>query len=273
MNATTTKDAISTNANTDQDALLARIIAEPKDDLPRLVYADWLDEHDQPERAEFIRVQCELARLDAEREASGKTGWRTLKLRARAEALRKRERKLWLDGVINQFVGVKGVGKAIKPHLSQSFDCRDLPLCVDVSRGFVATVYGPLAAFWAERACGACEGSGVIRIGFGGRHGYGPPVQCPKCKGAIRIAGPAPAFAELVKREPVEQVGVMDKHPASQYVLGEGQRWFYRNDRAVSQPHTSVLPFTIWELCSEMYYTEEIALTALSDAILTCSRR
>jgi len=43
-------------------ALLAAIRAAPGDDAPRLVYADWLDEHGQPERAEFIRVQCQLAR-------------------------------------------------------------------------------------------------------------------------------------------------------------------------------------------------------------------
>jgi uncharacterized protein (TIGR02996 family) len=47
---------------TDAPALLAAIRAAPDDDAPRLVYADWLDEHGQPERAEFIRVQCELAR-------------------------------------------------------------------------------------------------------------------------------------------------------------------------------------------------------------------
>src|SRR6476620_2551512 len=45
----------------DDDAFLRAIIANPDDDLPRLVYADWLDEHGEPERAEFIRVQCELA--------------------------------------------------------------------------------------------------------------------------------------------------------------------------------------------------------------------
>src|SRR5262249_44868579 len=33
-------------------------------DAPRLVYADWLEEHGDAARAEFIRVQCELARLD-----------------------------------------------------------------------------------------------------------------------------------------------------------------------------------------------------------------
>ena len=42
---------------------LRAIIADPADDLPRLVYADWLDENNDPARAEFIRVQCELAGL------------------------------------------------------------------------------------------------------------------------------------------------------------------------------------------------------------------
>lgn len=55
----------------DHDALLAAIIANPDDDMPRLVYADWLDEN-MPDkipspaagpsaRAEYIRVQCRLA--------------------------------------------------------------------------------------------------------------------------------------------------------------------------------------------------------------------
>jgi uncharacterized protein (TIGR02996 family) len=34
----------------------------PDNDAPRLVYADWLDEQGDP-RGEFIRVQCELARM------------------------------------------------------------------------------------------------------------------------------------------------------------------------------------------------------------------
>jgi uncharacterized protein (TIGR02996 family) len=46
----------------DADALLAAVLADPDADLPRLVYADWLEERGQPERAEFIRVQIELAR-------------------------------------------------------------------------------------------------------------------------------------------------------------------------------------------------------------------
>lgn len=48
---------------TDERSLLDAILAHPDEDMPRLMYADWLQEHGQDERAEFIRVQIELARL------------------------------------------------------------------------------------------------------------------------------------------------------------------------------------------------------------------
>lgn len=44
----------------DHDALLAGVLANPDDDLPRLVYADFLEEAGDPARAEFIRVQCAI---------------------------------------------------------------------------------------------------------------------------------------------------------------------------------------------------------------------
>jgi uncharacterized protein (TIGR02996 family) len=46
-----------------RQAFLDDIIAHPDDDAPRLIFADWLEEHGNPERAEFIRVQIELARV------------------------------------------------------------------------------------------------------------------------------------------------------------------------------------------------------------------
>lgn len=42
---------------TTHDALLAAVIANPADDLPRLVYADYLEENAQPERAAWLRWQ------------------------------------------------------------------------------------------------------------------------------------------------------------------------------------------------------------------------
>jgi uncharacterized protein (TIGR02996 family) len=55
-----------------QAAILAAIADRPADDTPRLAYADWLDDHAEyfPDpaaaraRAEFIRVQCEVKRLE-----------------------------------------------------------------------------------------------------------------------------------------------------------------------------------------------------------------
>src|SRR5262245_19453619 len=45
------------------EAILQSVIDHPEDDAPRLVYADWCEDHGDPDRAEFIRVQVELARL------------------------------------------------------------------------------------------------------------------------------------------------------------------------------------------------------------------
>ena len=56
---------------TERDGFLAAIIADPTDDTPRLQYADWLEEHGEQERAEFIRVQCELAAIPAYRTLTG----------------------------------------------------------------------------------------------------------------------------------------------------------------------------------------------------------
>jgi uncharacterized protein (TIGR02996 family) len=67
-----------------EEAFWRSIQEAPDDDAPRLIYADWLDEQGSPAqvaRAEFIRVQCELARLPDDSDRRGE--------------LEKREGKLW----------------------------------------------------------------------------------------------------------------------------------------------------------------------------------
>jgi uncharacterized protein (TIGR02996 family) len=44
-------------------AFLEDVIAHPDDDAPRLVFSDWLEDHGDDARAEFIRLQCRLARI------------------------------------------------------------------------------------------------------------------------------------------------------------------------------------------------------------------
>lgn len=64
---------------TGRDALLWAIAENPADDAPRLVLSDWLEENGDAERAELLRLQCELAgaNLAAERR-------HTLRVRERA---------------------------------------------------------------------------------------------------------------------------------------------------------------------------------------------
>lgn len=76
----------------DEAALLAAIIAYPDEDTPRLMYADWLDENGQPERAEFIRIQCAA---DADEAAED-----------RAAELEEHNRAKWLAG-LPQFPGAQ----------------------------------------------------------------------------------------------------------------------------------------------------------------------
>lgn len=55
-----------TLATDTRDALLAAIIAEPDDDFPRAVYADWLEENGKPHTA--IMIRDELAKPEGQAE-------------------------------------------------------------------------------------------------------------------------------------------------------------------------------------------------------------
>src|SRR5262245_17089304 len=65
------------------DALRAAVCASPDEDAPRLVYADYVAEHGDAARAELIRVQCELATLDATHRRRAGLLWREWELLAR----------------------------------------------------------------------------------------------------------------------------------------------------------------------------------------------
>jgi uncharacterized protein (TIGR02996 family) len=66
----------------DRAGLLRAVLDAPDDDEPRLVFADWFDDHGQHDRAEFVRTQCQIARADpADRD--------------RLAPLADRERELW----------------------------------------------------------------------------------------------------------------------------------------------------------------------------------
>jgi uncharacterized protein (TIGR02996 family) len=118
-------------------AFLAAIIADPADNSPRLMYADWLTEQGESARSEFIRVQCALAKHETAVLQRGE-GFPAppmpegFLLFSKREALQRRERELlgrhegqWLDWL-------KGVWGA------EWIPTRDIT--VSWRRGFVAAI-------------------------------------------------------------------------------------------------------------------------------------
>jgi uncharacterized protein (TIGR02996 family) len=88
----------------DRAALLANVIDNPDDDAARLVFADWFEENGDLTRAQFIRLQCELARLD--------------RFDSRREAL-EAEKKKALAAHAKRWLEQDGLGAIDPPHTGE----------------------------------------------------------------------------------------------------------------------------------------------------------
>jgi uncharacterized protein (TIGR02996 family) len=97
-------------------AFLQDICEHPEDDGPRLIYADWLDDHGDSDRAEFIRTQVELARLDEEDERRQPLAERETQLLAEHESAWRSElpafEEVWWGGFSRGFVAQATVARA-----------------------------------------------------------------------------------------------------------------------------------------------------------------
>jgi uncharacterized protein (TIGR02996 family) len=76
---------------TPAEVFLRDIVEHPDDDTPRLIFADWLEEHGDPARGEFIRVQVQLA-----------AGSVSLRLKQREQELLRENAVRWLGGWISK---------------------------------------------------------------------------------------------------------------------------------------------------------------------------
>lgn len=159
---------------TDGDSLLHAVLLDPDDDVVRLVYADWLDEHGQPERAEFIRLGLESAALACEyapeflpcpQRHGHSSAWcdactRGEALRRRAHSLQAAHGREWRRPV-EKMAADSGVMPSLRPH----------PGC-EFRRGFVEKItVAVTAAFVREGAASAVFGAHPITgVTFPGKH-------------------------------------------------------------------------------------------------------
>jgi uncharacterized protein (TIGR02996 family) len=119
----------------DWPAFLAVIVAEPDEDTPRLVAADFLEENGEADRAAFIRVQIALARSEAFAVCRSPEAEELREAtQVEVDTLRKKERA---------FLGPFSV----YPHLWAAEDCPELVRAVPSVR-----TSSPLAGFHVEGA-------------------------------------------------------------------------------------------------------------------------
>lgn len=213
---------------TERAAMLLAIQADPGDDTPRLAFADWLQENGEPERAEFIRVQCELA---GPIECKG-WGCRLCtsptfvtpvyaveecgcSRKKHKEALRRRERELWATApgrVIQhpcQWFDIPGW--AILADVGQTKVCWTTPdygeVIGTVSRGFVSEIRLDSRTFLGG-PCDFCSGRGHFQTS-------GSYAECPRCVGPLGVGtGRVPGLAaDLFARHPITAVTFTDLNP------------------------------------------------------------
>jgi uncharacterized protein (TIGR02996 family) len=239
--------------------ILSAVLADPFDDLPRLILADWLDENGEPSRAEFIRAQIALPN-DRCRDVS--------------------ERLNTLIEVEQVPAKMLGVGR----DWSWSGDCESAVIKPNDSKGieyvfrhgFPDEIRCKMDQ-WVGGICQTCGGNGSVDSGRIGSFREIPiriPETCKTCKGQCCTPGIAKAVCE---QWPVTKVVLVDRKPND----GEhGGYWlrYYEDNNIYNLGRPSVLPHELYDPKTMDYAvgrfsTQAAALSALSHAALTYGRR
>ena len=194
---------------TEELCFVRAINADPDDDTARLVYADWLEENGEDERAEFIRVQCELARMPTECDRTFCDGQLVVCDDCkRWKRLRRRQREL-LDAHRGNWFVLPGLqrpwsnGRDDVVWLTGGGSGYTMYLGGRVHRGFVESVTCT-AEDWRAHAdslywrpglavdCPEC----VVDPPIGWYHKNG----CPVCSRTGRVERPCPPTAQPIRK-------------------------------------------------------------------------
>ena len=192
--------------NIPRDWWLRAICEKPHDDAVRLAYCDWLEEpaQNEPERAEFIRVQIELAAYGEKCGRTGKVPWCSAP-ECRGCSLRAREREL-----LTQY-GQQWTGAILNVDSNKCYWPNARPNMTGVpgvtftwSRGFISSISLTSETLWGV-VCGRCMGSEY-------HSRTETMLKCRHCSGTGRTPGIGEKLFEL---NPITEVRVTDKEPHS----------------------------------------------------------
>jgi uncharacterized protein (TIGR02996 family) len=295
----------------EERALVRAVLEEPGDDLPRLVFADWLEEHGQAERAEFCRVQCELAAVERRlvELLDDDTDWdRCEGVSARwcpncgdctcrnpedslndadcplhsinsdhcckEWAERKRDALRTRAREMFQAHGAGWFGRSacITPPNNREEQYGEWRV---VHRGFVESVRCTLATLLGE-PCGRCDGLGECSVeDFDGRICH--RGECTACSGTGRVGG---CGVELFGSQPVLDVTVVGAEPEHE---DTPPGWVRADDELGDHSRPDALPPELYDLLTGgkaqwdsvhwmKYPTRDAAMSALSTAVVGLCR-
>jgi uncharacterized protein (TIGR02996 family) len=183
---------------TDED-FLAAILANPADDHIRLFFADHLEETGREERAEFIRVQCELARLGQD-EVSPEQ----LRVTGEVGRLARRQREIWNMPKAGYWWGSDCYVSLGRSLFDRALTPQNGKAAGLVRRGFVAEIRLPIAAF-SGKTCERCGGTGRLRF----YHNVEIELveDCDQCDGDGQLV------VALFVQHPINRTIVTDREP------------------------------------------------------------
>lgn len=264
-------------------ALLKAIIANPDEDTPRLVYADYLQENGDDERAEFIRVQVALALLplcgggDVVSAGHCSTCRNVVEMRRHARELLGAHREKWLR-VLCQKCGGSGFNSEIDwPASNGCMACNgtgDIGGLTEsvhpatFARGFLDCVEGcRLADVFGRKMIPCAECQKLSR-----RRGPGGATQmrCGNCDGGVRYTDHQPTawILRVFARHPtITRVPLADKRPEQVDIdRRSGWTWFVGDASFANSPiHVTN---DLWhKMPSTWYATEAAANDTLARAV------
>lgn len=153
----------------DLEALYRAVLVRPEEDTPRLAYADEVEERGDPERAELIRVQCELDRMKDRTEPISEALPRALMLGGRIVDLQQANRERWEPACVacggtkehayqypSRFRGETEPVKCQSCYGTGRQQCR-------WERGFPVVEVHALRQAWQLGKCQKCAGAGEIK--------------------------------------------------------------------------------------------------------------
>lgn len=198
---------MTTTAITERQARLRDIAENPREDLPRLAFADWLQDHGEDQYAEFIRVQCELANTKS---CVSHSTWISCVYKPECDYCRLKQRSQSLLGFgpggsipLEKVNWHKWAGSARETVPRTGLHGYVLTM---FHRGLISHVRCTFEE-WGGGYCGCDNGS----IDTGGTTPWGEPIsdKCPHCHGTGRTLG---IGAKLIGEElqPVVSVEITD---------------------------------------------------------------